>query len=222
MKSTTRIIKVIGITLLIGCAAARAESWSDNLYLHADIGPAFVPNTTTKAIGVFGGSFFASQGRLEFDPGIRGDLSLGYNLTKSWAVELEAGAVWNPIQSSENSFYQVPIMFKTRYQVSLNKSWKVYFGAGAGEVIGIFEGEFLDPNFHVPLRISDMNTAFGYEAEAGIKYNLSRRFEIDLGYRFLGVNEYDWNFQRRFAYTVNLRTDDIFTHSAQLSLTWKF
>jgi opacity protein-like surface antigen len=225
MKSPTRIVGIVGIvgiSLFAACATSRAQFSKDNLFLHADIGPAYVPNTSTKVIGVAGGSFFSTRGQLEFDPGIRGDLSLGYNLTQSWAVELETGAVWNSMKNSGNDFFQVPVMLKTRYQFSLNKSLKAYLGVGAGEVIGIFDGTFRDPNFHFPIPVSDAEAAFGYEAEAGIKYSLSRDLDIDLGYKFMGVNEYDWNFHRDFAYTIDLHANNLFTHSVQLSMTWKF
>ncbi len=224
MNPTTRIVGAVGMALLIGSATSRAQSWTDNLYLHTDVGPAFIPDhrTTTYTFEPFAG-FIRGHGRFQVDPGVRGDLALGYNLNKSFAVEAEAGGIWNPNSNPNDSFYQIPAMLNAIYQIHLSESWKAYIGAGAGAVISMIHTQVKDPAFHTPFTLEDSDWSAGYQAEAGIKYALSRHIDIDLGYKFLGIAQYDYQF-RNFADSIpeRVKINDLFTHSAQLSLTWKF
>ena len=142
---------------------------------------------------------------------IRADLSVGYNLNKSFAIEAEAGGIWNPDEDPNFDFYQIPLMLNAIYQIQLNDSWKPYFGAGAGAVVGVTHAVL----FH------DSDWSAGYQAEAGIKYTVSRHVEIDLGYKFLGITQYEFR-SRRGPSIADLKVNDLFSHSVQASFTWKF
>lgn len=224
MNPTTRIVGAVGMALLIGSATSRAQSWTDNLYLHTDLGPAFLDNGPTTVRGFSSSSGpFGGRGHFQVDTGIRGDLSLGYNLTKCFAIEVESGAIWNPGPNANDTFYQIPVMLNAIYQIQLSKSWKVYFGAGAGAVISMTHSQVKDAAFHTPFIFEDSDWSPGYQAEAGIKYALSRHVDIDLGYKFLGIAEYDYRFRNVGDIPFEeVKVNDLFTHSAQLSLTWKF
>ena len=226
MNSTTRIICAIGIVVLSSSATVHAQKWSDNLYLHTDIGPAFVESASARIRTVTTSSFpdaTIQRGHTESETDIRADLSLGYNLTKSFAVEAEAGAIWNPNDDKNNYSYQIPVMLNGIYQIPLGASWKAYAGAGAGAVIGRAHTLFRDSAFHTPLVFDDSDWSAGYQAEAGIKYALSQHAEIDLGYKFMGVAQYDYTFINFFAFgSRKVTVNDLFTHSVQASFTWKF
>jgi opacity protein-like surface antigen len=223
MKSTTKIIKVIGTTLFIGCATSQAENWQDSFYLHTDVGPAFVANGPTHFVAFSGSGATPGRGHFRTDDGIRGDLALGYHLTKSFALETEAGAIFNPGPGDRDTFYQIPVMLNIVYNIRLNDSWHAYLGAGAGGVISMAHSEHMKAAFHSPIVWDDSDWSPGYQAEAGIKYAFSRHIEIDLGYKFLGVDEYNYRFGPvPFENSELVRVNDLFTHSAQLSLTWKF
>jgi len=222
MKRTTQIDKIVGIALLLGCATSQAADWRDNLYLHADIGPAFINNGPTTFRGFLPNTGpVQGKGHFQADTGIRGDLALGYQLTKSWAVEVESGATWNSGPNPHDSFYQIPVMLNVIYQIQMSDSWKAYFGAGAGGVVSMLRTEVKDAAFFSPFVFEDSDWSPGYQAEAGIKYALSRHVDVDLGYKFLGVAEYDYRLGIPDA-GESLKVKDLYTHSATLSLTWKF
>jgi opacity protein-like surface antigen len=222
MKSTTRILGAVGITLFAACAA-HAQSLTENLYVHTDIGPAIVADTPTSVRTFDGSGFTRSRGTFRTDTGIRGDLSLGYNLTKCFAIEAEAGATWNPGPNPGDSFYQIPVMLNAIYQIQLNDSWKAYVGAGAGGVISMAHSLVHNPAFASPIKLDATDWSVGYQAEAGIKYALSPHIDIDLGYKFLGVVGYDYQFGGLARPVFEfVKVNDLFTHSAQVSLTWKF
>lgn len=221
MKPPTQIATTIGIALFISCSSSRAANWSDNLYLNADLGSAIASGGTFHFRQFSQGLVLQGTGEFQADPGIRGDLSLGYQLTKSLAVEVEGGVVWYSGPGSANNFYEIPAMLKARYQVPLNNSWKIDVGAGAGGVVINEESEFGGAAFHAPYRFDNTYSSFGYEADAGIKYTPSRHIEIGLGYKFLGVNGYDYRFEAgTFALDGSVR--DLYTHTALLSFTWRF
>jgi len=227
MNPTTRIVGCVGIALFTGSAISHAENWTDNLYLHADAGPAFVQSARTRARSVtetpFGPIRTIQRGHSESETDIRADLSVGYSLTKSFALETEAGAIWNPTDTRYSYFYQIPVMLNGIFQVPLSHSWKAYVGAGAGAVISRIHGLRRDAAFHTPFVVDDSDWSAGYQAEAGIKYALSRHADIDLGYKFLGVAQSDYRFPQVGEFVrQKVTVSDLFTHSVQMSLTWKF
>ncbi len=211
MKSSTQLVTVIGIALLAGGASSQAENWSDSFYVHTDIGPAFIGNGPTTFLGFNQTSgMFQGKGHFRADTGIRGDLALGYQLTKSWAVEAEAGAIWNPGPNEHDYFYQIPVMLNVVYQIHLSDSWKAYVGAGAGGVISMIGSESHDPAFYRHFLFEDSDWSQCYQAEAGIKYAISRHVEINLGYKFLGVVEYNYRLGRTPIEGEFLRVNDLF------------
>jgi len=222
MKSTTSLAKCTGIALFLGSASSQAADWRDNLYLHTDIGSASLANGPTTTRGFSSSGPFQSRGSFRADTGIRGDLALGYNLTKSLALEVDSGAIWNPGPTSQNDFYQIPVMLNVVYQIRLSDSWKAYLGAGAGGVVSITHSQFRDAAFHAPIVLEDSDASFGYQAEAGINYALSRHLEVGLKYKFLGVDEYEYHLSQPGFLSEDVKVRDLFTHSAQVSLTWKF
>jgi len=223
MKSTTRIFGGIGIAILLGTATSHGQDFRDNWYVHTDVGPAFIPNANLhfRARDNSGDSF-KGTGRFQADPGIRGDISFGYNFDDCLAFELETGVARNPGPRPADCFYQIPVMLNLIGEVPISKSWKFYLGAGAGAVISIDQTEFHDPAFHGPFKLEDSDATLGYQVETGFKYTLSRHVELDLGYKFLGVDQYNYSFRLGNTFAEHARVNDLYTHSAQLSVTWKF
>jgi len=223
MNPTTRIVGYIGVALLIGSATSHAQDWRNNLYLHTDLGPSFIPAATAHFNGFNPGGQFKGTGKFQADPGIRGDLALGLNLTKSWAVELEACVIWNPGPSRADCLYQMPLLVNAIYQVNLSDHWKAYLGAGGGAITSISQG-FVDVSpFFTPIRVEDTTTSLGAQGQAGIKYSISKHFDVDLGYKLLWVDHSTYHYEVfLLGFQSNVRVNDLLTHSAQLSLTWKF
>jgi opacity protein-like surface antigen len=226
MNPTTRIIGCVGIALLTSSGISHAQNLADNLYLHGDIGPAFFQSapTMSRTVTPETGSFGTIQrGHTDFDTEIRADLSLGYHLTKCFSLEAEAGIIWDPNEDEDNYFYQIPVMLNGIYQIPLGHSWNVYLGAGAGAVIAKTHSVFRQAAFQTALVFDDSDWSAGYQAEAGIKYALSRHVDIDLGYKFLGIAQYDLQFNNVGSPgSEKITIDDLFIHSVQASFIFKF
>src|SRR5580698_6217478 len=81
MKNKVSHLIAAGAMLFIGAVNVHAQ-----VYLNGDVGAAFLQNTTIHNSG---------GAKASFDPGVRGDVALGYNLSDCFAAELETGAIWN-------------------------------------------------------------------------------------------------------------------------------
>ncbi len=211
MKSSTQLVTVIGIALLAGCASSQAENWSDNFYVHADAGVAFVQNLKLRQVG--------PTVPTEFDPGTRADIAIGYNLGKSWAVELETGALWNRISKINGNspgdghidLFQFPVLANVVYKIHLQNHWTPYIGGGVGADFATFDDEAFGFNE------SHTDVTFAYQAQAGVAYALSQNTALDFGYKFFGSLGHDWKFS-----PGELTSDPILTHALLVSFSWKF
>lgn len=219
MKSTRYLPHTIGLVLSLGCFTSHAADWLDRMYVRTDVGPSFTEDTSATTTVVFPISGH-SVSPVRFTGGIRGDVSLGYQLTKPLAVELEGGAIWNEVQYTPDGTIQIPVTANLLYQVPLGKSWKAYFGGGAGETISKFEVLFWAGAFQAPDRLQGNSLAFTYQAQAGIQHSLSRHVDIGLGYKFTHVDPNEWHPFQGFQGTE--RIESLNNHMVLLSATYKF
>ena len=211
--------------------AGNADKW----YLESDAGINFQQDTFT--------TFLPSTnpinpvGETKFRPGERVDLKVGYNLNTWIAAELEAGFVYNSITSiasdpvSGVDFKQFPLMANMVLSRHISHNWSVYAGGGAGCIVsqwncGINVREELSPGFPPVLLViaspGPATTAtdflFGYQVLAGIKYDISRRWDFKVGYKFFATAEgHDWAMG-----SADVKTDATMSHSIFAALTYKF
>lgn len=213
---TSRGLTIIGGALLLATVQSRAQS-ADKLYLDLDLGAA-VPQSTEIRVSPLG-----NNGNVQYDAGVRGGVTLGYNFSPSFAAELETGVIWNSIRSirgnvvsttsSGADLYQIPLLANFIYK-PFHGAFTPYIGVGAGGESGIFESS------NVPLfgsEFHDEDFTFAYQAEAGFKYSISPGVELGLGYKFLGTTDHSWS-----DHGVNFKTDGTMTHAVMVTLGWQF
>jgi opacity protein-like surface antigen len=217
MKTTIRLITVTGAAFIMSATSASASDWSDNLYLGADAGGAFQQNAVMTQ------STLSGRRTTTFNPGIRGDITVGYNLDKSWAVELESGIICNSIDkigvvslsSIDQSFdtYSVPILANVVYKVPTGNAWTPYFGVGAGGLVDSIDFRSATTHYY------DSTFTFAYQAKAGVDYALTKNISVGIAYKFLGTPN-----QRFYLSGINdhLKLDGIYTHAVVASFTWNF
>lgn len=217
----THSLALVGTTLILGAARAQAD-FADHLYLDVAAGPAFAQNPTVQSAPYTGGE-------VDFNTGFRGDVVLGYNICRSWAVELNTGVVWNSVDSINGNtlskysasadLYQIPLMVNAIYKVPLKGPFKPYIGAGVGVIVGMFDSSGI-PGLYFPGGSQDFNatdTVFAYQAEVGCEYHIGEHAQFDLAYKFLGTTGYTWN-----ANNSPLKTDGVITHAVTVSFGWRF
>ena len=119
---------------------------------------------------------------MTFNPGIRGNIALGYNINRSWAAEFDTGVIWNSIDSFDGtslssvgaSFdtYTIPLLVNVVYRIPIKGPWSSYLGAGAGGAASLLSYS----QTYLGTRYSWNNSTFvfGYQAKAGLQYQLNR------------------------------------------------
>lgn len=220
MKSTRYLLSAVGFALSFGCLTSHAADWLDNFYVRTDLGPSFTEDTSTRTRFNYPSSGVTFS-PVRFTGGIRGDVSLGYQIVKPLAVELEGGAIWNAVQYTPDGTYQIPLTANLVYRVPLGKSWKAYFGAGAGETVSKFEFLYWYQAFHAPYQLEGTSFAFTYQAQAGVQYSVSRHMDIGLGYKFTHVDPNEWHFLFQNAPATE-RVRSLKNHAVLFSITYKF
>jgi len=202
--------KWLGATVIAGFAAACSIHAADanKWYFNADAGVNIIQDVTFKAPMI-------GHATASFDPGMRLDLSGGYKLSDSFALEIESGFTYNQIDKvgghsagSDNNLYQVPVLVNLAYSYAFNDKWSVYASAGAG--VGINTLDLKGAG-------SDTDCTFDYQASLGVKYAFSQNCAVGLGYKFLGTTDNDWKF-----HGVPMKSDAVFNHSILLNFTYKF
>jgi opacity protein-like surface antigen len=216
-----RIILVVAAVGLVSAWSLRADDTVKSLaadntgkwYVGGDVGATFQQN-----LGGIKHNGVPESGDIEFDPGVRVDLNVGYNLNQSFAVELEGGFSYNGVSKTgdtkrtDSYLCQVPLLVNGIYKYSFNDKWQAYGGVGIGGVAST-----LNLKDSSGSSSSDTDYQFGYQAMLGVKYLINANWECDLGYKLLGTLDHDWTFQG-----AKIETDPTFSHSVLLSLTYKF
>lgn len=224
-----KITTIAAAALVISAPAIlKAQDNTGRFYVHADVGSVFIQDLTIHFSGPSPHGPSAAPLDTHFQPGARGDISIGYNLNDSLAVEIETGAMWNRVDTFNGAspgggptdLYQIPLLANLVYRVHLKNGWTPYFGAGAGADFAVFQttvpgGNAI--NIFGPSETTD-DVAFAYQAQAGISYAISPNSELDFGYQFFGSFEHNWDVLGPFHYD----SDKIYTHAVLLSYCWKF
>ena len=196
---------------MVPLAALGQEHPSGQWYANADVGAAFEQQLRIRRSGEL----------IDFHNGIRGDLAVGYQYNSWIAGELTSGAIWNSVQkiggvpvtsfSTTMDLYQMPILADVVLSTPTWHGFRPYLGGGFGGVAALL-------NLKRPLGdISDTDFEFAYQAFAGLNYQVCRRAEIGVGYKYLATESHSW-----IQNGVTLDTAGTGTHSVTASVTIKF
>lgn len=179
MKTIVRSIAIVAV--LASATGARAGNLASNMYLTADAGAIFQQNTTLRQSG-------SPDMTATFNTGVRGDMVMGVHLNDSLAVELELGFMWNSMDkvggvslSSINQsldMYSVPVLANLVYRIPTKNALTPYLGVGAGGNVGIMDFKNSSSTY------TDADVAPAFQAEAGLKYALSKDASVGIAYKF--------------------------------------
>jgi opacity protein-like surface antigen len=201
---------LLAVGLIPFATRALGQDSSSHLYLTGDLGAAFQEELRVQGAD-----------RIDFHNGVRGDVALGYQANTWLAAELATGLIWNSgdkiggvaFSSFGASFdlYQIPLMGNLVLSTPAWHGFRPYIGVGAGGVVSMLD-------FQRPLGdIRDTDFTRSYQAFGGLKYQISQRVELDVGYKFLQTDDHRWEENG-----VTLQTGGTTTHSVTASFTWKF
>lgn len=219
MKISTYLLTATGVALLVSATPIHAaDDWTQRLYVNADAGGIFQQDGDFHQTG-------APTFSTTFNPGLRTDIALGYNLTKSFAVELEPGFMWNSVDTLDGyglgpgdsiDLYSIPVLANLVYKFETHNAWTPYVGVGVGANIGIFDGSLHGSSFQ------DTDVAFAYQAEAGLKYSFTDHVAVGLAYKFYGTTDQNYDLQTAVNYTDHASFSGVYIHGIFANVTWNF
>jgi outer membrane protein OmpA-like peptidoglycan-associated protein len=175
-----------------------------------------------------------SSGELSFDTGWAGFATIGYGFEKNWRVELEVGYRDNDaeltrgsrcsedvvkevaygygcgVRTYEGDLTEWTAMVNVIYDVPLTEKLDLNLGVGAG-----VDFVKLDLSNARGTYVDDSDTRFAFQAIAGLTYQVTKRLDLTLTYRYLNVREPE--FSARYK---TLELDDVQKHTVTVGLRY--
>lgn len=176
-------------TVLAASAGTAAADVVTNLYVTADAGAVLQQNADLHQPGL-------PTDIARFHTGTRGDIAIGYNLSESFALELEPGFMWNSVDTLNGlkfgpgnsiDLYSVPVLVNAIYKFPTRSGFTPYAGAGIGLNVGTFDGTAPSRTF------SASDVTFAYQVEGGVKYALCKHASVGVAYKFFGTTDQDYS-----------------------------
>jgi opacity protein-like surface antigen len=182
---------------------AAAEERGAGPYLTVEAGPNWMMNTT----GTQGGG----HGTVEFDPGIRLGVGLGYNLNRYASLEISTGITGNSVKDTDYSLAEVPLLVGGVLRYPNQSRFEPYVGAGVGFVSSVFGFDTDCCNSY------DTDMALAWQGQAGLRYRLGSTCWLGLGYQYLGVADTEYSI-----FGVRTELDTLHSHSALIHFQMRF
>lgn len=180
------------------------------------------------------GSFSSGQ-KVDYGVGAGFDLAGGYAFNKYFAVEIQTGWTWNPINSIEGalavndtSMSAVPFLANAVVELPIPRTIVVpYLGAGVGGAFTVFDTDGYTravPGGTVSLYDSSSDFVFAWQAFAGVRFQLNDKMTLGVGYRYLytGASTFDYGSFFGGGPTLYLGLSSYQTHQASITFQMKF
>lgn len=158
-----------------------------------------------------------------FNPGVRGDLDLGYNFCQSFAVAFEPGFMWdrihdlggNPLSKYDQSIdlYSVPLLANFIFRVPTHCSLVPYLGIGGGGNVSVFD--FYDKGS----QFNETDIEPAAQGELGLEYNVTPNLSLGLAYKFMATLS-----QRYFVHDIDdhVTIDGVYIHGVFATFSLNF
>ncbi len=153
----------------------------------------------------------------EFYPNVRGELEISYQRVEP---DSHASATLTGVSPSGH-LSSVSVLANVWYDIDMGSGFSPYVGAGAG--LGIVDSNLTITN-GFGQQWDDRDVGFAFQVGGGVKYDVSPRIDIDVGYRFrgiLGIHFDDNNPGFAGAGALWQGDDDIYSHIIQAGITFK-
>ena len=224
MKNKILVVAISLLTLVLTQPLKADDSSAsyakEGFYVGTELGGTVVPN-------VFLGDVFQTGDNLsvDFNPGIRFDLPIGYRFNEWISMEFAPGVMWNSMNAIQNdntgasvslggNLVQVPLLVNFILTIPTNSKWEPYVGGGIGGLFSYMD--FTEFNSLSLPENSGTSWALGYSAIAGLNYHISRDMSFGFNYKFTGTGTQNWTGD------YDGLSTNVYTHSASLSATFRF
>ncbi len=175
----------VGVAALVAGAQAQAQNGPGSFYIGGEGGWTSLENQKATAVGL-SGTVHADDG---FNVGGRAGYMWGpwrfeeeVNYRRNGLSSLSAGGLSTPMSGHLSS---TAIMTNVLYDFSLNSPFSPHLGAGIGAVN-------IDASGSIPaggVSVTGSDWEFGYQAIAGVRYNINPSLAFDLDYRYFATTD---------------------------------
>jgi len=203
MRAIQRLLYCVVLLSTVTLVSAQ-----QSVYLATDLGLNVASDVDTSVPATGGGSF---SGTTEFDPGFRLGAAIGSRFGPWLAIELESGFLYNPISRSQSWIGNLPLLGNIVLRYENESGWIPYIGGGAGGSLLLVTIE------EDGVEEDDSDLAIAWQGFAGIRYKVSERFAIGIGYKYLQTTETKFTIRNS---EVDL--EETQNHSFGVTFTWDF
>ena len=162
--------------------------------------------------------------KLVFQPGIRYDLEVQYNVTDWFRTGIETSFLYNQLHSStvanttsysgspglgNGGLFQVPVLYSASFRFPSDGPFQGYCGGGVGADWNVLQAS---SGGGQPYTSYHWNWA--WQLTAGFSYCVSEGVDLDIAYKLLSMTNPNFADLGQFQPSYN--------HSAQIGLVWRF
>jgi opacity protein-like surface antigen len=222
-------MKTLALSMLLVAAAvtvpsqALAQERFNRFYVTAGLGGVIPDDIKLK--DYFG---IVPNGDLELDPGVRFDVGFGYQFTRFFALEVEAGAQAHEVDSAgdlfidDASLHTFPFLVNAVFRLPLADARLVpYAGAGAGGSTVGMDADFITDG-EVSVSGYDWDTAFAWQVFGGLRFQFSDRLEAGVAYRYFSVDETSLYAARFPGFSGSMRLGGFTGHAITATVRFSF
>lgn len=208
MKTRTLLLGAVASIALAGTAdAAHFKGW----YIGLEAGANWIDDAdSVVSIDLGEPPPATTSGTVEFDTGWAVFATAGYAFDSNWRIEGELGYRANETTSGTAEVNEWSFMLNALYDFELSPSMTFSLGAGAG---------YDHATLELPAGLEDSQGNFAYQGIAGLNYALSKRLDLTLTYRYLVVDDPEFDFTAG-ATTIGFDIENIHKHSVTLGLRY--
>jgi opacity protein-like surface antigen len=222
MKKAFRLLAASVVASLL-IATAQAQDPLLGLYFRGDAGGNWTRSTGLREF--FGPVTPGS--RVEFDPGPRFGLTVGYDVLDFLGLEGQIGVMENEISSISEAteldarLINVPFMANARLHLPTYCRVAPYIGAGIGGSSTILDSGRITIN-DTSLEGYDSDTVFAWQAFAGVRFSLTQHIGLSVEYRYFESDPAKWRADSFGTDTSFMRFGKIRTQAVSVAFDWTF
>ena len=207
------------IILLMAGMVAMAAMASDNIRGWYEVGANVIEDAKLE-------EFFnqpVSDNKVKFDPGFRGAIALGTEITRYLAAEVEGAFHYNSIKSiggaasAQGDLYQFPVLANIVLQFPNRSRLVPVIGGGVGATFSILDAKNITLGT-VRFSGNEETWSFTYQGYAGLLYQFRPDMALGLTYHYVNNDGPSWDDSAG----NNVKFNRIGSHSLALTFNFRF
>lgn len=213
------------LLLGLGVVTAPAQDYDDlppdsGPVFRMGFGPSFFPD---GQLTQYGGSVSSP---VNYKTGVAFDGAFGWAFNRYVALDFESGYIGAEINSvpgfisDDSQLYSVPFLGNVTLSLPVPHTGLIpYVGAGVGGADAVFNTDQFGPSPNNFVTGAESDFVFAGQAFAGLRFQLTRNFSLDLGYKFFATDDPTFTYPPD---NFNVSFKGARTHSILLSFRFNF